>query len=125
MEHNKAPGLNGFLAKFYQKFWDVIKEDLITMFHGSYVGDLSIFSLNFGVYHVDTKNTRCFSDPTIPTYLPSECQFQDIYQGCYNSISFGTFIIKNGSQIRFWEDIWLGTSLFARPISLSMPHSST
>jgi hypothetical protein len=49
MEHNKAPGLNGFPAKFYQKFWDVIKEDLITMFHGSYVGDLSIFSLNFGV----------------------------------------------------------------------------
>jgi hypothetical protein len=49
MEHNKAPELNGFPAKFYQKFWDVIKEDLITMFHGSYVGDLSIFSLNFGV----------------------------------------------------------------------------
>jgi hypothetical protein len=32
MEHNKAPRLDGFLAKFYQKFWHVIKGDLITMF---------------------------------------------------------------------------------------------
>jgi hypothetical protein len=28
----------------------------------------------------------------------------------YDFLQFGTFIIKNGSQIRFWEDIWLGTS---------------
>jgi hypothetical protein len=25
-------------------------------------------------------------------------------------LCFGTFTIKNGSQIRFWEDIWLGTT---------------
>jgi hypothetical protein len=25
-------------------------------------------------------------------------------------LRFGAFTIKNGSQIRFWEDIWLGTS---------------
>jgi hypothetical protein len=25
-------------------------------------------------------------------------------------LPFGTFTIKNGSQIRFWEDIWLGTT---------------
>jgi len=23
-------------------------------------------------------------------------------------LRFGTFIIKDGSQVRFWEDIWLG-----------------
>jgi hypothetical protein len=33
MEHNKAPGPNGFPVEFYQKFWDVMKEDLISMFH--------------------------------------------------------------------------------------------
>lgn len=32
MEHNKAPGLGGFLAKFYQNFWDVIKNDLMELF---------------------------------------------------------------------------------------------
>jgi hypothetical protein len=25
MEHNEAPGSNGFPAKFYKRFWDVIK----------------------------------------------------------------------------------------------------
>jgi hypothetical protein len=25
-----------------------------------------------------------------------------------NFLQFGTFTVKNGEQIRFWEDIWLG-----------------
>ena len=32
MEHNKAPGPDGFPAEFYQVFWDVIKEDLMALF---------------------------------------------------------------------------------------------
>jgi len=48
MEHNKAPGLDGFPAEFYQQFWDVIKGDLMNMFHDLHKGDL-LFSLNFGV----------------------------------------------------------------------------
>jgi hypothetical protein len=32
MKHNKAPGPDGFLAEFYQKFWDVIKTDLMALF---------------------------------------------------------------------------------------------
>ena len=49
MEHNKAPGPNGFPAEFYQQFWDVIKGDLMNMFHDLHKGDLLLFSLNFGV----------------------------------------------------------------------------
>jgi mannosylglycoprotein endo-beta-mannosidase len=33
MEHNKAPGPDGFPAEFYQVFWGVIKEDLLALFH--------------------------------------------------------------------------------------------
>ena len=25
-------------------------------------------------------------------------------------LKFGSFIIKDGSQIRFWEDVWLGNT---------------
>jgi len=25
-------------------------------------------------------------------------------------LRFGNFVIKDGSQVRFWEDIWLGNS---------------
>jgi hypothetical protein len=33
MEQNKAPGPDGFPAKFYQVFWEVIKGDLMALFH--------------------------------------------------------------------------------------------
>jgi len=49
MEHNKAPGPDGFPAEFYQQFWDVIKGDLMQMFHDLHKDDLPLFSLNFGV----------------------------------------------------------------------------
>ena len=49
VEHNKAPGPNGFPAEFYQHFWELIKEDLMQMFHELHSGDLSLLSPNFGV----------------------------------------------------------------------------
>ena len=49
MEHNKALGPNDFPTEFYPKFWDIIKGDLINMFHELHTGDLPLFSLNFGV----------------------------------------------------------------------------
>ena len=49
MEQNKAPGPDGFPAEFYQKFWDVIKVDLMAMFAQLQSGDLPLFKLNFVV----------------------------------------------------------------------------
>jgi hypothetical protein len=61
MEHNKAPGPDGFPAKFYQKFWEVIKEDLLKMFHDLHAGTLPLFSLNFGVITLipKTQEANC------------------------------------------------------------------
>jgi hypothetical protein len=55
MEHNKAPGPDGFLAEFYQFFWDVIKPDLMNLFHEFHTGRLPIHSLNFGVISLPPK----------------------------------------------------------------------
>jgi mannosylglycoprotein endo-beta-mannosidase len=49
MEHNKAPGPDGFPAEFYQTFWEVIKEDLMALFVMLQTGELPLFKLNFGV----------------------------------------------------------------------------
>jgi len=48
MEHNKAPGPDGFLAEFYQVFCDLIKLDLMSLFNDFQEGNLPLHSLNFG-----------------------------------------------------------------------------
>jgi hypothetical protein len=48
MEHNKAPGPDGFPTKFYQTFWSLMKLDLMALFANFHKGDLPLYSLNFG-----------------------------------------------------------------------------
>ena len=48
MEHNKAPGPDGFPAEFYQHFWEVIKSDLLGLFGRLHSGNPDLFRLNFG-----------------------------------------------------------------------------
>ena len=47
MEHNKAPGPDGFPTEFYQNFWDVIKSYLLALFGSLHTGQLELFRLNF------------------------------------------------------------------------------
>jgi len=49
MEHNKAPGPDGFPAEFFQVFWEIIKEDLMALFKDFHEECLPLYSLNFGV----------------------------------------------------------------------------
>ncbi|WVZ88927.1 hypothetical protein U9M48_035394, partial [Paspalum notatum var. saurae] len=48
MEHNKAPGPDGFPPEFYQVFWNIIKTDLMALFDEFHKGNLALNRLNFG-----------------------------------------------------------------------------
>jgi hypothetical protein len=49
MEHNKAPGPDGFPAEFYQNLWQVIKLDMMAMFNQLRDGDIPLYKHNFGL----------------------------------------------------------------------------
>jgi hypothetical protein len=50
LEYNKDPRLDGFVAKFYQCFWDVTKSNLMAIQGFAIVhGDLPLFKVNFGI----------------------------------------------------------------------------
>ena len=49
MEHNKAPGPDGFPAEFYKKFWEIIKSDLMDMFAQLRAGNMPLFKINYGI----------------------------------------------------------------------------
>ena len=67
MEHNKAPGPDGFLAEFYQVFWEVLKGDLMAMFTDFHNGSLPLFRLNFGTIILLPK---CREAAQIKQYRP-------------------------------------------------------
>ena len=49
MEHNKAPGPDGFPVEFYQVFWNLIKDGLMALFSDFHKEVLNLYSLNFGI----------------------------------------------------------------------------
>jgi hypothetical protein len=49
MKPNKASGPDGFPTEFYQRFWEVIKYDLMALFKEFHEGTLPLFQLNYGV----------------------------------------------------------------------------
>ena len=67
MEHNKAPGPDGFPAEFFQVFWSVIKDDLLALFEDFHKGDLPLYSLNFGTIILLPK---CKDAAIIEKYRP-------------------------------------------------------
>jgi hypothetical protein len=68
MEHNKALGLDGFSAEFYQACWEIIKNDLMALFREFHWGggDLPIYSLNFGTIILLLKSREA---TTIQQYM--------------------------------------------------------
>jgi hypothetical protein len=57
----------GFLAEFYQFFWELIKGDLVALFHEFHQGSLPLLSPNFGTIILLSK---CAEALKIKQYRP-------------------------------------------------------
>jgi hypothetical protein len=79
MEHNKAPGPDGFPAEFYQACWEIIKDDLMELFQEFHSGNLPLYSLNFGTIILLPKSREA---TRIQQYIPI----------CLLNVSFKIFI---------------------------------
>jgi hypothetical protein len=49
MEENKAAGPDGFPIEFYQVCWEIIKDDLMAVFHDFHQHKITLSSINYGV----------------------------------------------------------------------------
>jgi hypothetical protein len=70
-----APGPDGFSFLFYQKFWDLIKVDLLNMFKDWNNGELDLFRLNFSLLTLIPKEQDA---KTIQKFRPialTNCSF--------------------------------------------------
>jgi mannosylglycoprotein endo-beta-mannosidase len=67
MEYDKAPGLDGFPAEFYQVFWGIIKDDLLRLFSDLHREALDLYSLNFGIIMLIPKTQNAIK---IQQYRP-------------------------------------------------------
>jgi hypothetical protein len=71
-----APGPDGFPFLFYQKFWDLIKQDIFNMFTDWQAGDLDLFRLKFSLLMLIPKEPDAI---TIQKYRPivlTNCSFK-------------------------------------------------
>lgn len=46
---NKAAGPDKIPIEFYQHCWEIVKNDIITLFHDFFNGDVDISRINYGV----------------------------------------------------------------------------
>jgi hypothetical protein len=101
MEHNKAPGPDGFPVEFYQVFWEVIKDDLFALFVDFHQKFLSVHSLNFGVITLIPKKDNTIK---IQEYRPIcllNVSFKIITKVLSNRIGLMADIIVRPSQTAF------------------------
>jgi hypothetical protein len=71
-----APGPDGIPFMFYQKFWDVIKLDLINMFNAWFDDNLDLYRLNFAMITLIPKENEARSMKKFRPISLLNCSFK-------------------------------------------------
>jgi hypothetical protein len=101
MEHNKAPGPDGFPAEFYQVCWEIIKDDLMELFREFHNGNLPLYSLNFGTIILLPKSREATRIQQYRLICLLNVSFKIFTKVATNRISQITQKVINPSQTTF------------------------
>jgi hypothetical protein len=71
-----APGLDGIPFLFYQKFWDIIKDDIVSLFRDFQKGDLDIHRLNFAMLTLIPKTSDARNMKNFRPISLANCSFK-------------------------------------------------
>jgi hypothetical protein len=71
-----APGPDGLCFLFYQKFWDVIKDDLMVLLKGLQKGSLDLFRINFATLTLIPKVENAFGMKNFRPISLLNCSFK-------------------------------------------------
>jgi hypothetical protein len=73
---NGAPGPDGLSFMFYQSFWDVVKTDLVEMFHAWHGDNLDLYRLNFAMITLIPKENEAKSMKKFRPISLLNCSFK-------------------------------------------------
>jgi hypothetical protein len=73
---NGLPGPDGLSFMFYQSFWDVVKTDLVEMFHAWHGDNLDLYRLNFAMITLIPKENEARSMKKFRPISLLNCSFK-------------------------------------------------
>jgi hypothetical protein len=81
-----APGPDGIPFLFYQKFWDIIKDDIVSLFRDFQKGDLDIHRLNFAMLTLIPKTSDARNMKNFRPISLANCSFKIFSKNPSNKI---------------------------------------
>jgi hypothetical protein len=95
MKHNKVSSPDGLPVEFYQKFWDLVCDHLLFLFHEFFLGRLDILRLNYGVLTLLPKKIGA---DTIKQYRPI-CLFNVLFKIFTKVLNNRDIVVADKSSI--------------------------
>lgn len=71
-----APGPDGLTFLFYQKFWDVVKRDIVNLFRDFHEGKLDLYRLNFALITLIPKEQEAINMKKFRPISLCNCSFK-------------------------------------------------
>lgn len=119
-----APGPDGLSFMFYQRFWEVIKHDLMAMFADFYKGELDIFRLNFAVLTLIPKKPNASSIKKFRPISLLNCSFKVFTKVLTNRLALIMNSLISSNQSAFIKGRYILESVVTADEVLHSVHSS-